>query len=239
MQQDTPRPRRRLRLIAVVAVTAAVAAPTAVWAADAFTDVPDSNVFHDDIAWLADANVTQGCNPPDNTRFCPGDTVTREQMAAFMRRLAENQVVDAGSLGGSDPEAYQTMVFGNTPSSIATLNSGDNVAISELGFEVPVGGVAAITAPAAYYEPADGEKLLQWVQVDDTTCKNDAASDEVAYGHGSAFEDRTTITLAGTVELTAGAHTVILCAREYAGAFDTVVYGAAIQVVFSPTGAVS
>lgn len=58
-----------------------------------------SNIFHDDIAWLADADVTRGCNPPANTEFCPSDEVTREQMAAFMRRLAENRV-DAGRLQG-------------------------------------------------------------------------------------------------------------------------------------------
>ena len=46
-------------------------------------------------AWLADNGVTLGCNPPANDQFCPGDNVRRETMAAFMRRLAENQVVDA------------------------------------------------------------------------------------------------------------------------------------------------
>src|SRR5690606_25139077 len=67
--------------------------PLAVIAADKFDDVPDSNIFHDDIAWLADADVTRGCNPPDNTQFCPDDNVTRGQMAAFMNRLANNRVV--------------------------------------------------------------------------------------------------------------------------------------------------
>lgn len=83
-----------------VAVFLLAVTPLAVVAADRFTDVGDDNVFHDDIKWLADADVTRGCNPPSNTRYCPKDSVTREQMAAFMRRLAENQVVDAGSLEG-------------------------------------------------------------------------------------------------------------------------------------------
>ncbi len=82
-------------LIAVAAATALLVAPATVWAIDRFTDVPDTNVFHNDIKWLADNGVTLGCNPPTNDRFCPTDAVTREQMAAFMRRLAENQVVDA------------------------------------------------------------------------------------------------------------------------------------------------
>jgi len=60
--------------------------PTAGWAADRFKDVPDSNVFHDDISWLAATGVTKGCNPPENDQFCPTQNVTRGQMAAFPRR---------------------------------------------------------------------------------------------------------------------------------------------------------
>jgi hypothetical protein len=50
-----------------------------------FTDDNDS-IFEEDIAKLAAAGITAGCNPPDNTQFCPTDRVTREQMAAFLRR---------------------------------------------------------------------------------------------------------------------------------------------------------
>lgn len=53
-------------------------------AAHRFLDVPDSNTFHDDITWLADNDITRGCNAPSNTNFCPGDPVTRAQMAAFL-----------------------------------------------------------------------------------------------------------------------------------------------------------
>jgi hypothetical protein len=35
---------------------------------------------------LANAGVTRGCNPPDNDRFCPEEVVTRQQLAAFLRR---------------------------------------------------------------------------------------------------------------------------------------------------------
>ncbi len=50
-----------------------------------FTDTA-SSVFEDDIAWLAGKEITTGCNPPSNTRFCPDDPVTRGQMAAFLVR---------------------------------------------------------------------------------------------------------------------------------------------------------
>jgi hypothetical protein len=50
-----------------------------------FTD-DDGSVFERDIDRLATAGVTKGCNPPDNTRYCPNDSVTREQMASFLAR---------------------------------------------------------------------------------------------------------------------------------------------------------
>jgi hypothetical protein len=50
-----------------------------------FTD-DDGSVFENDIAKLATAGITKGCNPPENTMFCPQDRVTREQMAAFLKR---------------------------------------------------------------------------------------------------------------------------------------------------------
>jgi hypothetical protein len=52
----------------------------------AFSDVDGSNIFEDDICWLADQGITRGCNPPSNTEFCPKDPVTRGQMAAFLVR---------------------------------------------------------------------------------------------------------------------------------------------------------
>jgi S-layer homology domain len=52
---------------------------------DWFRDDNDS-VFEDDINRLAEAGITKGCNPPDNTRSCPDKGVNRGQMAAFLVR---------------------------------------------------------------------------------------------------------------------------------------------------------
>ncbi len=49
-----------------------------------FTD--SAGVFEANIEALAEAGITRGCNPPLNDRFCPGDAVTRGQMAAFLVR---------------------------------------------------------------------------------------------------------------------------------------------------------
>lgn len=54
-------------------------------ASGGFTDTRNS-VFAADIAALANAGVTRGCNPPRNDRFCPENFVTRGQMAAFLVR---------------------------------------------------------------------------------------------------------------------------------------------------------
>jgi subtilisin family serine protease len=62
---------------------------------DYFTDDGPS-VFEDDINRLAEAGITKGCNPPDNTEFCPTHIVNRAQMAAFLVRALE--LTDGGGV---------------------------------------------------------------------------------------------------------------------------------------------
>jgi len=50
-----------------------------------FSDVPPSNVFYDFIDRMAVLNITLGCTP-DHLMYCPNDSVTRAQMAAFLVR---------------------------------------------------------------------------------------------------------------------------------------------------------
>jgi hypothetical protein len=75
-----------------------------------FVDVPSGSTFAADIGKLATAGITKGCNPPANDRFCPGDPVSRETMAAFLVRalgLTQNnhpgfRDVPSGSLFATD-----------------------------------------------------------------------------------------------------------------------------------------
>ncbi len=53
-----------------------------------FTD-DDGSTFETEIDKLATAGVTTGCNPPDNTHYCPNQYVTRGQMAAFLTRALD------------------------------------------------------------------------------------------------------------------------------------------------------
>jgi len=85
------------RILLIAAAFALFVVPAAAIAAAGFTDVADDSVFVADIQWMKDNDITRGCNPPTNDRYCPSNSVTREQMSAFMHRLAVNQVVDAAT----------------------------------------------------------------------------------------------------------------------------------------------
>jgi Tol biopolymer transport system component len=71
---------------------------------DLFLDDDDS-IFEADIDKLRTAGVTRGCNPPDNTMFCPDDQVTRGQMAAFLVRALGYTDVGEGDLFVDDADS--------------------------------------------------------------------------------------------------------------------------------------
>ena len=54
-----------------------------------FTDVAYDHTFSADIEWAATERITRGCNPPANDRFCPRDSITRGQLAAFFPRALD------------------------------------------------------------------------------------------------------------------------------------------------------
>jgi hypothetical protein len=49
----------------------------------------DSSIHQQNIEVIAALGITKGCNPPDNTNFCPERNITRGEMAAFIRRMLE------------------------------------------------------------------------------------------------------------------------------------------------------
>jgi hypothetical protein len=85
-----------------IALGVLLSIPAAALAAQGFTDVPDGHVFHDDIDWLAEAGVTNGCEM--GTEYCPDDPITRGEAAAMFHRLAVNRVVDAATVDGLNAE---------------------------------------------------------------------------------------------------------------------------------------
>lgn len=68
----------------------------------------DGSVFESDIEWLVATGVTTGCNPPTNTRFCPGQSVTRGQMAAFLHRaLPDLPIIGSGQFSDDDGSIFE------------------------------------------------------------------------------------------------------------------------------------
>ena len=67
-----------------------------------FEDVPDGAVYRSAMDWLAETGITLGCT---ENKFCPAETVTRGEMAAFLWRLK-------GSPGGSPPAKFDDVPRG-------------------------------------------------------------------------------------------------------------------------------
>jgi hypothetical protein len=85
-----------------VSVTAATAGSFTIRVAglDSGTFVDDDGLSAEpDIETIAALGITNGCNPPDNDRFCPADGVSRAEMAAFIVR-ALNEEANIGPSQG-------------------------------------------------------------------------------------------------------------------------------------------
>ena len=88
-------------------------------ASQRFADVPSSNVFYSFIDRIAALNITVGCG---GSNYCPGDPVTREQMAAFILR----------ALGEFSPPTPPAQRFNDVPSSSGFYNFIDRVAVLQI-----------------------------------------------------------------------------------------------------------
>jgi cell division septation protein DedD len=78
---------------------------------DYFRD-DDRSAHESDINRLAASGITSGCGPG---RFCPGSAVTREQMAAFLRRALDDRAGLGGSAGAGDSSAAASPTPTATP----------------------------------------------------------------------------------------------------------------------------
>ncbi|MPZ51759.1 MAG: hypothetical protein GEU79_03330 [Acidimicrobiia bacterium] len=214
--------------LVVVAVVASVliTAPLSVWASHRFNDVGDDNVFHDDIDWLADNGITLGCNPPENTEFCPEEPVTRQEMAAFLHRMA--------SQGGA--------VFGTRDTDLATSGTttdGRADLVESLDFVAPSDGVIHVTAKALLTNqtdtPAETNAALMLDGKGDLNA-NDRIIDGSRYSLDGSGEPGQSVTtnLSTAVPVSAGKHTVDMYIDGAAGATSWTLEN--ISVVFTPNG---
>jgi hypothetical protein len=174
---------KRARPLVLLVVALVFVAP--VLAFDRFTDV-GPGVHHDDISAIAAAGITAGCNPPDNTMYCPGDAVRRDQMATFMRRgfgrvaFADSaNYVDLGD-GAEHDLASVTILTGGVPGGTGFLKvEGTGHAFQSAGSAGPVrfrlwiarsgtsqisiGGYETLTPTAAGQPNPNGSAAVTWV----------------------------------------------------------------------------
>jgi hypothetical protein len=122
-------------------LTAAAVLPVSA-AITRFTDVPDTNIFAEDIAWMDENDITSGCGADT---YCPTANVTREQMSAFMHRLATNQVVDAKTLEGMAASDFASAGHSHTGyASVEHDHDADYLAVNGTAADADmVGGFAA------------------------------------------------------------------------------------------------
>jgi hypothetical protein len=131
----------------------------AIAAGGAFID-DDTSIFEGDIEWMAANGITLGCNPPTNDRYCPDDAVTRGQMAAFMKRLSTNNVVDAATLDGKDSSAFVQKGEANSVSSSMMTDSA-GVAQATDGSSTSLTATTATILSVDIDAPAAGYVLVQ------------------------------------------------------------------------------
>lgn len=125
------RPTRSPRVITLAALgLALLASPLVALASHQYSDVPNSNPFHGDIAAITNAGVTSGCG---GNEFCPNRTLTRAEMAAFMNRLGalapnKTPVVNADKLDGLTSSQFartdQTQHFNCSGSDMSPSTGG-------------------------------------------------------------------------------------------------------------------
>jgi hypothetical protein len=154
--------RRRLAVVGLAIMLLAV--PAATIATDQFSDVANTNQFHDNINNLADAGITRGCG--DGTTYCPTNAVNRQQMAGFLNRGLGRAATGWGFIGFD--EAATTYVTGTTVTT-GGLEGGT-------GFVVVTASATAYTAVAGvcpcelavYVEGPSEISPAMWFDVSDT-----------------------------------------------------------------------
>ncbi|MCH7900360.1 MAG: S-layer homology domain-containing protein, partial [Acidobacteria bacterium] len=135
----------------------ALSLPTS--ATDWFTD--DQSIFEEDINAIAEAGITRGCDTT-GTRYCPDQSVTRGEMAAFLRRsLGLPSSIIPIPIG--DHPALVCPRAGETCTLTVEVDAGRSYMIKEGVFQVLPGSAAEMvqfTSPRTSFTLAvDGSGL--------------------------------------------------------------------------------
>lgn len=126
---------------AAIAVGFAIV-PASAYAISGFGDVNPSGVFADDINWMADTGISNGCG---GGNFCPADAVSREQMAAFLHRMSGTADV-APSVNAAEIDGYAVADLGRTNAVFGSYTPWTGEPIDDsVRLEVPSDGVLVAT----------------------------------------------------------------------------------------------
>jgi hypothetical protein len=135
----------------------------------------DGSVHEGSIEAVAAADVTKGCNPPLNSRYCPDDAVTRGQMATFLSRALDLDAALEDHFTDDDGHVFESAI-----DSLATagITLGCNPPANDRfcpDREMTRGEMAAMLVRAFHYPAVDGDRF-----VDDDNSVFEGAIDRLA-----------------------------------------------------------
>ena len=218
-------------VLAVLIAPVAAAGATSLWA-----DIPDDSIFVNDTNWMKITGVSIGCNPPANTNYCPKEFLTREQMAAFMHRLSDAQVVNAATAIDAENAENADTVDGRDANELMSITgsasgevtsfktpappAGNTALLATLtGFDVPAnGGVLTAQAIAQIDAVAESQAGLVWIVVDGGGDCDAPIADPAGTGGYKAVKGETfleTTTPLRTTTVSAGTHRVDVCVAGF------------------------
>ena len=118
----------------------------------------DDSVHQDNIDKIYAAGITVGCNPPYNNQFCPNQSITRGQMAAFIARALGLTEV-SGEAVFDDLDGHQ---FANAVDKIMTAGIGFGCSDASFCPDRPLerDEMAEMLVRAFDYDNPDGEDFF-------------------------------------------------------------------------------
>jgi hypothetical protein len=119
------------RLLTAAVILALVSLPAIALANGAFTDVPDTHTHAAGVNYVAGAGITSGCTA---TKYCPGDALTRGQMATFLHRAS-------GTAPGVAPSVNARSVSAGAIQTVEASNAVTDSSTNSASVACPAGTV--------------------------------------------------------------------------------------------------
>lgn len=195
----------------LAALSLAVAAigmplPSHAAACAGFDDVDSSNPFCPNVEWLRNRQVTLGCTAD---RYCPNESVTRLQMAAFMNRLGTALtplVLHTSATSGALDLGLAPVVCQTDAQSIArfprrALLDGSFSGRAGTGIDIDVRVVASSDGGASWQGPS-AVRSATYVAAAQWSSASDVGALDLDVGTTVRFGLQVTRTGAGSANLT-------------------------------------